>query len=170
VTRFTLLLATLLAIGQTAFAQLQTGGSIEPVRVTVSMNQDGSRTAYEFDQASRKAVATTNDANGKLVTRIRYELDDAGRFAKGQVFGADEKLRFKTLYKYDGSGRLEEETQLTPADSVKVKLVYSYGADGKQTGYSVYDGAGKLLGQTKPKAGASAAAADNPQPTKKKAR
>ena len=165
----TVLLAALLAIAQPARAQLQSGGSIDPVRVTVSMNEDGSRTAYEFDQASRKAVATTTGANGKLVSKIRYDLDDAGRFAKGQVFGADEKLRFKTLYKYDGSGRLEAETQLTPEDSVKVKLVYSYGPDGKQSGYSVYDGAGKLLGQTTPKrpgAGASAPAAASKKKTR----
>ena len=164
------MLATLLAVGQTARAQLESGGSIEPVRVTVSMNQDGSRTAYEFDQASRKAVATTTGANGKLVSKIRYELDDAGRFATGQVFGADDKLRLKTRYKYDGAGRLAEETQLTPEDSVKLKLVYSYGADGKQSGYSVYDAAGKLLGQTRPKAPTTSAAAENAAPAKKKTR
>ena len=152
-----------------ARAQLQTGGAFEPVRVTVSMNADGSRTAYEFDQANRKAVATTTDPNGKLVSKIRYELDDAGRFAKGQVFDAKDKLRMKTLYKYDGSGRLEEETQLTLDDVVKVKLVYAYDANGKQRGYSVYDGAGKLLGETTPKRAASAAAA-KASPTKKKPR
>jgi YD repeat-containing protein len=104
VTYSSLLLAALFAFAETTRAQLESGGSVEPMRVTVSMNQDGSRTAYEFDQASRKAVATTTGANGKLVSKIRYDLDDAGRFAKGQVFGADEKLRMKTLYKYDGSG------------------------------------------------------------------
>jgi len=148
-------------------AQLQSGGAIEPIRVTVSMNEDGSRTAYEFDTANRKAVATTTGANGKLVSKIRYELDDAGRFAKGQVLGPDEKLRFKTLYKYDAAGRLAEETQLTREEAVKLRLVYAYDATGKPSGYSVYDSSGKLLGQTRPKGTANAPAAS---PARKKAR
>jgi YD repeat-containing protein len=148
-----------------AQGQLQTRGSDEPLRVTVSLNQDGSRTTYEFDYGARKAVATTADAKGKVLNKIRYELDAGGRFETGQLFGADDKLRGKTRYKYDPSGSLAEETQLTADDVVKAKLVYAHDANGKVSGYSVYDGAGKLMGQTKPTGAAPAPA--SPAPKKK---
>lgn len=137
-------------------AQLQTPED-DAVRVKVSVNEDGSRTAYQFDPANKKAVATTTTANGQPVGRIDYVLDEAGRFSTGVVYGADSKFRFKTSYKYEASGRLLEETQRTKENAVQLKLVYDYDGAGKQRGYSVYDATGKLLGQTTPKAGAEAA-------------
>jgi hypothetical protein len=117
----------------------------DAVRVTVSMHPDGSRTVYNFDNAQRKAVATTTDPGGKLRETIRYELDDAGRFSSGEIYGADGRLRFKSRYKYDDAGRLLEETQSAQAGTVLHKIVYSYDASGKQTGYSVFDASGKLV-------------------------
>ena len=128
-------------------AQLATA-TPDAVRVTVSMNADGTRTTYEFDSPNRRAVATTTTKEGKMMGRIRYVLDEAGRFASGEVYGPDEKLRFKTLYKYDDAGKLTQETQLGPDDVVRNKIVYAYDKIGRQTGYSVYDAAGKLIRQT----------------------
>lgn len=120
----------------------------DTVRVTVSMNADGTRTTYEFDAPRRRAVATTTGKDGKMVGRIRYTLDDAGRFAGGEVYGPDDQLRFKTLYKYDASGKLTQESQLGSDDSVRNRIVYAYDKAGRQTGYSVYDAKGKLLRST----------------------
>ena len=120
----------------------------DAVRVTVSMNADGTRTTYEFDSPQHRAVATTITKEGKMVGRIRYVLDEAGRFASGEVYGPDEKLRFKTLYKYDDAGKLTQESQLGPDDAVRNKIVYAYDKNGRQTGYSVYDAAGNLIRQT----------------------
>jgi hypothetical protein len=120
----------------------------DTVRVTVSMNADGTRTTYEFDSPHRRAVATTTTRDGKTVGKIRYLLDEAGRFVSGEVFGPDDQLRFKTLYKYDGDGKLTQETQLGPDDAVRNRIVYAYDKNGKQTGYTVYDAAGKLIRQT----------------------
>ncbi len=120
----------------------------DAVRVTVSINADGTRTTYEFDSPNRRAVATTTTKEGKIVGRIRYVLDEAGRYASGEVYGPDEKLRFKTLYKYDEAGKLTQETQLGPDDAVRNKIVYAYDKIGRQTGYSVYDATGKLIRQT----------------------
>ena len=139
-----------LAFTNVARGQLQDRATTEPVRVTLSVNPDGSRTSYEFDPANRKAVATTTTADGKPQGTIRYQLDDAGRFAAGEVFAGDGRFRFKTRYKYDAAGHLIEESQLTKQDALQNKIVYSYDAAGKQTGYAVYDSAGKLLGQTTP--------------------
>src|SRR6184192_3771316 len=118
----------------------------DAVRVTVSMHPDGSRTVYKFDNAQRKAVATTTDPDGKLRETIRYELDDAGRFSSGAISGPDGRLRFKSRYKYDDAGRLLEETQSAQDGTLLHKIVYSYDASGKQTGYSVFDASGKLVG------------------------
>ena len=120
----------------------------DPVRVTVSMNADGTRTTYEFDAPHHRATAITTGKDGKIVGRIRYTLDDASRFATGEVYGPDDKFRFKTLYKYDADGKLTQEIQLASDDSVRNKIVYAYDKKGKQTGYSVYDAAGKLVRQT----------------------
>jgi hypothetical protein len=120
----------------------------DAVRVTVSMNADGTRTTYEFDSPNRRAVATTTTKEGKTVGKIRYVLDEAGRFVSGEVYGPDDHLRFKTLYKYDDTGKLTQETQLGPDDAVRNKIVYAYDKIGRQTGYSVYDAAGKLIRQT----------------------
>ncbi len=122
----------------------------DAVRVTVSMNADGSRTVYKFNDAQHTAVATITDQDGKLREKIRYELDDAGRFSSGQIFGPDGRLRFKSRYKYDDGGRLQEETQSAEDSTLLHKIVYSYDQNGKRTGYSIFDGTGKLLGRTSP--------------------
>jgi hypothetical protein len=142
-----LFLVPVFAFFPTANAQLAPA-TPDPVRVTVSMNADGTKTTYEFDSPNHRATATTTGKDGKIVGRIRYTLDDANRFATGEVYGADDKLRFKTLYKYDAAGKLAQETQLAADDSVRNKIVYAYDKNGKQTGYSVYDAAGKLVRQT----------------------
>jgi YD repeat-containing protein len=118
----------------------------DAVRVTMSMHADGSRTVYKFDNAQHKAVATTTDPDGKLRETIRYELDDAGRFSSGEISGSDGRLRFKSRYKYDDAGHLLEETQNAADGTLLHKIVYSYDAAGKQTGYSVFDTSGKLVG------------------------
>jgi hypothetical protein len=121
---------------------------LDAVRVTVSMNADGTRTTYEFDPPNHRATATTTSQDGKVVSKTRYVLDNAGRFASGEVYGPNEQLRFKSLYKYDETGKLIQETQLGADDVVRNKIVYAYDKNGKQTGYSVYDAAGKLVRQT----------------------
>jgi len=118
----------------------------DAVRVTVSMHPDGSRTVYTFDNAQHKAVATTTDPDGKLRETIRYELGDAGRFSSSVISGSDGRLRFKSRYKYDDAGHLLEETQSAEDGTLLHKIVYSYDASGKQTGYSVLDASGKLVG------------------------
>ncbi|MGI9086692.1 MAG: hypothetical protein ACR2HH_02960 [Chthoniobacterales bacterium] len=131
-------------------AQLQTPSSNDAVRVTLKVNEDGSRTAYQFDPANHKATATTTSVEGKPAGKTLYVLDDAGRFASGVIYGARGEFLFKSRYKYDPAGRLNEETQLTKDGVVEHKIVYNYDPDGKQTGYAVYDGRGKLLGKTTP--------------------
>jgi hypothetical protein len=120
----------------------------DAVRVTVSMNADGTRTTYEFDSPNRRAIATTTGKDGKIVGRIRYVLDEAGRFMSGEIYGPDEQLRFTALYKYDATGKLTQETQLGPDNAVRNKIIYACDKTGRQTGYSVYDAAAKLIRQT----------------------
>jgi hypothetical protein len=130
------------------FAQAPAPSETDAVRVNVTMNADGSRTSYQFDPADHKATAVTTEPNGKVRDKRRYRLDDSGRFATSVSLTADGKFRFKSIYKYDGLGHLAQETQLGQDDSVLNKIVYSYDGAGRQTGYSVFDGAGKLLGST----------------------
>jgi hypothetical protein len=120
----------------------------DTVRVTVSLNADGSRTSYRFDKANKKATAITTAQDGRMREKIRYDLDDNGRFASGPISDAAGQFRFKALYKYDGSGRLQEETHVGKDDAVLSKIVYSYDQAGKQTGYAIFDGSGKLIGKT----------------------
>ena len=120
----------------------------DTVRVTVTMNPDGSKTVYQTNGANHQSIATTTGADGKSRGRIIYRLDAEGRYESGQVFAANGALRFKALYKYDAAGRLAEETQTAKNDSVLHKIVYSFDAEGHQSGYAIYDGAGKLLGRT----------------------
>jgi YD repeat-containing protein len=145
---------TILFFGATIFCGIQRlpaqtpTPAPDPVRVTVSVNADGTRTTYEFDAPRRRAVATTTSKTGALVGRIRYVLDEMGRFYSGEVYGPNDLFRFKTLYMYDDAGRLAQETQLGADDAVRNKIVYAYDALGRQTGYSVYDAAGKLIRKT----------------------
>jgi hypothetical protein len=131
---------------ETGLSQSPEQSRSDAVRVTVSMHPDGSRTVYKFDNPQHKAVATTTDPDGKLRETIRYELDDAGRFSSGEVSGPDGRLRLKSRYKYDDAGRLLEEAQSAQDGALLHKIVYSYDASGKQTGYSVFDASGKLVG------------------------
>lgn len=140
-----------------AAAQAQNGASNNVKRVTVSQNNDGSRTTYKVDGEARKTVATTVGRDGKVQSRIRYDLDDAGRFSRGEVYGPNDQLRFKTQYKYDTSGQLQEEIQFTADGVMKNRLAYSYDKlTGRQTGYAVYDSAGKIVGRSTAGAPASA--------------
>jgi len=142
----TSIVAIIIFQAQLAFSQPT--DQTETIRVTVSMNADGSRTVYKFDEAQHKAVATTTGQDGKVREKIRYRLDDAGRYSSGMVFGADGRLRFKSHYKYDNAGRLQEETQAAENDALLYKIVYSYDQEGKQIGYSIFDASGKLIGRT----------------------
>ena len=142
-----LFLVAFMAWATRAHSQLETP-TPDAVRVTVSINADGSKTVYEFDAPRHRATATTTGKDGKLVGKIRYTLDDAGRFASGEVYGPNDQFRFRTLYKYDASGKLTEETQLGQDDAVRNKIVYAYDKNGKQTGYTVYDAAGKVIRRT----------------------
>jgi len=117
-------------------------------RVTVSMNADGSRTVYQFDDVQHRAVATTTSKDGKLLGKIQYDIDDLGRFSSGAIYGPDRRLRFKSRYSYDSVGHLQEETQSTEDGAILHRIVYSYDSSGKRTGYSVFDANGKLLGRT----------------------
>jgi hypothetical protein len=138
---------TLLVCGTAiGFGQSSEQAQSDAVRVTVSMHPDGSRTVYNFDNAQHKAVATTTDADGKLRETIRYELDDAGHFSSAEISGPDGRIRLKSRYKYDNAGRILEETQSAPDGTFLHKIVYNYDSSGKQTGYSVFDASGKLVG------------------------
>src|SRR5205823_6826283 len=87
----------LCATGLSAFAQ----PADDAVRVTVTMNPDGSKTVYQTDGAKRQSIATTTGADGKVREKITYKLDVDGRNESGQVFSANGTLHFKTLYQYD---------------------------------------------------------------------
>ena len=127
-----------------AFAQT----SDEAVRLTVTMNPDGSKTVYQTDGSSHRSTASTTGANGKAQGKIIYKLDANGRYESGEVFAAGGALRFKTRYRYDTAGHLLEETQVAKNNSVLNRIVYSYDASGHSAGYAVYDGDGRLLGRT----------------------
>ena len=138
--------------GQLAVAQ----SGDDAVRVTVTMNPDGSKTVYQTNGANHQAIATTTGSNGKAQGKIIYKLDAEGRYESGQVFAPNGSMRFKTRYRYDAAGRLAEEAQLGKVDSVRNRIVYSYDAAGHSAGYAVYDGDGRLIGHTtakKPAAG-----------------
>jgi hypothetical protein len=142
--RFAPALASALLIcgGATAFGQAST----DAVRVTMSLHPDGSRTVYNFDNAQHTAVSTTTDPDGKVRQTIRYQLDNAGRFSTGEVSGPDGRVRLESRYKYDDAGRRLEETQRAPDGTLQHRIVYNYDSSGKQTGYSVFDASGKLVG------------------------
>ena len=129
-------------------AQTSAPASNDAIRVTVTLNADGSRTTYQYDNAKHEAIATTADGDGKARGKVVYRIDDNGRFASGVVFGPDEKFLYKTLYKYDAVGRLEQETHLAKDDAVVNKIIYKYSPAGKQIGYSVFDANGKLVSGT----------------------
>ena len=117
----------------------------DTIRVTVTVNADGSKTTYQYDNAKHQATATTIDSGGNAQGKVVYRIDDAGRFGSGVTFGPNGKFLFKSIYKYDAAGRLEQETRLERDDSVLNKIVYEYSPAGKQAGYSIYDPTGKLI-------------------------
>jgi hypothetical protein len=146
--RFALSFIAFALIAPGARAQAPAQQSNDSVRVSVTLNEDGSRTTYQFDSPNHKATATTAGRDGKPKGKIEYQLDDAGRFGSGRIFGPDGKFLFRSVYKYDTASHLQEESKFGKDDRLLSKIVYSYDTAGKQSGYAVYDGAGKLIGQT----------------------
>ena len=133
-------------------AQSESPAANDSIRVSVTMNEDGSHTSYQFDTVNHKATATTRERGGKLRGKIEYVLDDAGRFGSGKIYGADGKFQFTAVYKYDSAGHLLEEARFGKDDQPTEKIVYDYDAAGRQTGYSVLDRNGKVIGRTTPRA------------------
>jgi hypothetical protein len=162
--RSTIVSALLLAAARIGFSQAADQTQSDSVRVTVAINQDGSRTVYQFQDAEHKAIATTTGEDGKVREKIRYQLDDAGHFSSASIFGPDGKLRFKSRYHYDSAGRLQEELQMDAKEALLHKLVYSYNEAGKPTGYSVFDADGKLINRV---AATNAVPISSPAPRKK---
>src|SRR5712692_10146740 len=119
---FISLLAMFLYPTLPSIAQSPSPTTDDTIRVTVSLNNDGSRTVYQFNNAKHEAIATTTEPDGKPRGKIVYQLGDAGRFMSGVAFGPDDKLLFKSLYKYDATGRLEEETHLGKDEAVINKI------------------------------------------------
>jgi hypothetical protein len=138
----------LIWLGQPVFAQSLPPDDSNSIRVNVTVNPDGSRTTYRFDANNHRASAVTTSSDGRILGKATYRLDDGNRFGSSVSFTADGKFRLKSIYKYDAGGRIAEETQLARDDSVLNKIVYSYDSAGRESGYSVYDGTGKLVGQT----------------------
>lgn len=139
-------------------AQEQSASADGSVRVSVVINPDGSRTAYELDYANRRGSATTTGKDGKVREKIKYVLDENGRFARGSIFAPDGKFRFRATYKYDGAGHQTEEARTAKDGSSLGRIVYQYDSAGRQSGYATYDEKGNLIGQTSaaqppPKAG-----------------
>src|SRR6059036_827151 len=156
--------ALLICSNTIGFGQSSAQPPTDAVRVTMSMHPDGSRTVYNFDAPQHKAVATTTGQDGKVRETIRYELDDAARFSSAEISGPDGRVRLKSRYKYDDAGRLMEEEQSAPDGTLQHKIVYSYDSSGKQTGYSIFDASGKLLGRT---GAASTRPSPSPKPREK---
>ena len=162
-----IVLCVLISASGIGFAQAPPSSGGDAVRVTMSMHPDGSRTVYNFDPPQHKAVATTTDPDGKLRETIRYELDDAGRFSSAEISGPDGRIRLRSRYKYDDAGRILEETQSAPDGTLQHKIAYTYDSSGKQTGYSVFDASGKLVGG---KGAAIVRASPSPKPREKNRR
>jgi YD repeat-containing protein len=149
IARFQLALVLLLISAQRLPAPIFELPEKPPQAPGVSVNADGSRTLYEVDNAHHRATSTITGRDGKLRLKIQYELDAAGRFTSRTVFDADGKLQSKTVYTYDKAGRVLEQTQLGKDESILNKIAYSYDRQtGKQAGYSVFDGNGKLVNKT----------------------
>jgi hypothetical protein len=143
-------IAAFFCLTTSLLAQATPNGSEQPVRVSVTVNPDGTRTSYQFDPAHRQATATTTTPDGKVTGTIKYEIDDAGRFSSGIVMSPDNKFQYKCTYKYTPDGRMDQETHLNRDDTIINKIVYSYDANGRQTGYVVFDAAGKIIAKTTP--------------------
>jgi hypothetical protein len=67
----------LIASAATVQSQV-TSPTPDAIRVTVSINADGSRTLYECDSLHHRAIASTTAKDGSIVGKIRYILDEAG--------------------------------------------------------------------------------------------
>ena len=166
IARFPLALALLLMSAQQLPAPIFELPEKPPQAPGIFPRPDGSRILYEVDNAHHRATSTIMDRDGKLRLKIQYELDAAGRFASRAVFDANGKLQSKTLYRYDKRGRVLEQTQLGNDEAILSKITYSYDAQtGKQMGYSVFDGTGKLVNQMN-----AAAAAPKPSASPRRRR
>src|SRR6266704_2004103 len=77
--RSTIAFATLVSLVPLGLAQSPEPSASDAVRVMMTMNSDGSRTVYKFDDAHHKAVATTTGEDGKTRQRVDYDLDESGK-------------------------------------------------------------------------------------------
>ena|ERR1700730_12515841 len=83
--RSTITLLAAVFIAAVGYPQVANNSDQNAVRVTITLNADGSRTSYEFDAAHKKATAVTTTSDGKVREKIKYDLDDSD--AAGKLLG-----------------------------------------------------------------------------------
>jgi hypothetical protein len=145
-------LLLLLAFAHRAPAPIFEAAEKLPTKSETKFNADGSHTVYEIANDHRTGFATVFDREGKVREKIRYELDNLGHPTSRTVLDAEGNVRSKSLYLYDKTGRIKEETRLGQDNSMLHKIAYAYDQSGNRTGYSIFDGNGKLLNQQGPAA------------------
>ena len=87
--------AATLALPSLLSAQTASPNDSDAVRVTVTINPDGSHTAYQFDQPRHQATAITTGSDGKLLGKAVYRMDDARRFTQRRFFWTRQKISFQ---------------------------------------------------------------------------
>lgn len=138
-----LLFALAFGMACAAAGNAQEGSS--PLKVTTTLNADGTRTDIQKDIDARTSEAKTYDASKKLIQRAVFTLDDQGREVEGTIFDGKDRIVGRTNFTYNAMGRVDEQTEKAPNGAVLRRVVFHYDPNGRVIGADTYDGQGNLI-------------------------
>lgn len=148
------LLPLLLLAAATPAAHAQDAPS-STIKVTTSLNNDGTKTVVKTDGDNNTAENSVYDSHDKLIQKTVFKIGDNGSPVGGYVYatrGVDAKgqpkmvLVYMMVYKRDGLNRLSEVYNYSPTKQLLSRQVYRYDAGNKVIKVDNYDAAGNSIG------------------------
>src|SRR5437762_990328 len=85
-------LGTSLHWAMSILAEIPAPSPNDAIRVTVSLNADGSRTVYQFDNAKHEAIATTTESRRKIARQDRLSNRRGGPVCQRRRFWTGRKV------------------------------------------------------------------------------
>ncbi len=127
------------------------------IKVTTSINKDGTKTVVQTDPMEGKAETSIYSAQDKLVQKTILKLGDSGTPEGGWVYtvrGVTAKgapklvLVYMMVYKRDNLNRLSEVLNYSPTNQLLSRQVYRYDGGSKLIRVDNFDATGKPIGAT----------------------
>lgn len=102
--------------------------------VSVTRNDDGSRTIYKKRPGEKGMQRRSYSADGNLISVVQYREGEYGQLVSCKIYDGQKTELYKVSYGYDKNARLVEERMFDSATGQAVRrFIYTYDAMGNRS-------------------------------------